>query len=248
MWPVVAEKLQSGRLVLFTGLGCDVGALKSYLASQNVSTDNLFTADLICYGPVIHEAHAQYIDSLERKYKSRVKTFTARHKKEGWTPMYVLAEFESGKIFSTRFDNTEYGAAFRLYTRESCYQCKFKGAGHIADITLGDFWGLTPEMEGYNPGGVSVFIVHNEKGERLMSMIDTQEFSIAPADPEFIITHNPMYYTCRKKPEDYDSFRNDLKTIGLHSAMVKRSGGVLKYYARKYIPGRIRRLLKAILK
>ena len=248
LWPFVAEKLQSGRLVLFTGLGCDVAALKSYIASKGIIADNLFTADLICYGPVIREVHAQFIDFLERKYKSRITSFTARRKIQGWTPSYIFAEFESGQKFCERLYGTDYGAAFKAYSRECCYQCKFKGAGHVSDITLGDFWGLTPEMDGYNPGGVSVFLVHNENGERLMRMIDAQEFHISPADPEFVIAHNSKYHTCMKKPADYASFLDDLKTIGLHAAMVKRSGGILRYYARKYIPRRISRLLKAILK
>ena len=86
LWPLVAEKLKAGREVLFTGLGCDVAALYSYLRANHVDTSKLYTIDLICFGPAILEIHRQYIESLERKYHSRIKSFTVRHKLTGWTP------------------------------------------------------------------------------------------------------------------------------------------------------------------
>lgn len=72
----MAEKLESGLTVLFTGLGCDVAALKSFLKARNTDTSKLFTIDLICYGPTLQEVHRQYIETLEQKYKSRIINFT----------------------------------------------------------------------------------------------------------------------------------------------------------------------------
>ena len=250
LWPFVAEKLASGKQVLFTGLGCDVAALKSYMAVNNVDTSNLYTADLICYGPAPLEVHTQYMDTLEQRYKSRLTSFTVRHKKDGWTPPYILAEFEDGRKFCTNFYGSDYGMAFGKYTRESCYNCRFKGANHQSDVTLGDFWGLTRDMAGWNPDGVSIFIVKTERGEKLMRKIDSLEFELSPADVRFAIEHNTMYYKSRKKPEDYGKFCADLKTLGLHRAIVNRIGKV-RYFARhvrKFIPRPVVRLLKAILR
>ena len=254
LWPSVAEKLESGRQVLFIGLGCDVGALKSFLNAKNIDTSNLFTADLFCYGPAPVEVHRQYIEYLESRYKSRVKNFTVRHKKKGWTPPYVFAEFENGQQFCKQFYTTDYGLAFGTFTREGCYNCRFRGVNHQADVTLGDFWGLTPKMNGYNPDGVSIFIVKTERGEELMRKIDTKEFSLSSADPVFAVEHNRMYYTCRKKPEDYAQLCDDLKTKGLHIAMVNHFGKV-KYYTKgiiqkvkRLIPKSAKRIIKAILR
>jgi len=250
VWPCVAEKLSSGRPVLFTGLGCDVAALKSYLSANHIDMQNLFTADLICYGPALIDVHTQYIDSLERKYKSRLTNFTVRHKAEGWTPPYVLAEFENGKRFCAPFYETDYGLAFGMYTRDSCFHCKFKGSNHQADITLGDFWGMTPDMAGYNPDGVSIFIVKTERGESLMRKIDPEEFALSPADIRTAIESNTMYCASRKKPDDYSRFCEDLRTVGLHRAIVNHFGK-LRYYTmgiRRMIPKPVKRVIKAILR
>lgn len=250
VWPVVAEKLRQGRQVLFTGLGCDVAALKSYMAANNVDTSQLYTADLFCAGPAIPDVHTQYIDALERRYHSSIIGFTVRHKKIGWTPRYILAEFADGRKFCTDFYGTDYGLAFGRYTREACYHCKFKGAGHQADITLGDYWGLKPDMAGWNHDGVSIFIVRTERGEELLRKIDAGEFALSPADVRFALEHNTMYFTCRKKPGDYAKFCEDLRTLGLHRAVVNHMG-MMRYYAarvRKFIPRPVIRLIKAILR
>ena len=105
-------------------------------------------------------------------------------------------------------------------------------------------------MAGWNPDGVSIFIVKTERGEKLMRKIDSLEFELSPADVRFAIEHNTMYYKSRKKPEDYGKFCADLKTLGLHRAIVNRIGKV-RYFARhvrKFIPRPVVRLLKAILR
>ena len=250
VWPCVAEKLLSGRPVLFTGLGCDVAALKSYLSANHIDMQNLFTVDLICYGPAVIDVHKQYIDSLERRYKSRVKNFTVRYKPKGWTPLYVLAEFENGKRFCAPFYDTDYGIAFGKFTRESCYHCKFRGANHQADITIGDFWGMTPDMAGYNSDSVSIFIVKTERGEALIRKIDAEEFSLSPADVNFALKCNKSYCESRKKPYDYARFIEDLKTVGLHRAIVKHYG-FLRYSTigiRKFIPRPVKRVIKVLLR
>ena len=250
LWPIVAEKLEAGKKVLFIGLGCDVAALKAFLSNKKVDTSNLYTVDLICMGPTFQEVHRQYIENLERKYQSRIINFTVRHKAKGWTPPYILAEFENGKKFSTLFYGTDYGIAFGSYARRVCYGCKFRGKNHQADITVGDFWGLKPGMKGYNPNGVSIFLVRTEQGEELIRKIDREKFTIEPADVDFAVEHNPMYYKRREIPEDYDKFCEDLKSVGLHRAIINHLG-IKRYYKQKlkeFVKGILPAPVKAIIK
>ena len=254
LWPLVAEKLESGLTVLFTGLGCDVAALKSFLKARRTDTSKLYTIDLICYGSTLQEVHRQYIETLERKYKSRVINFTVRYKKRGWTPPYIFAEFENGRKFDTDFYASDYGKAFALYARRPCYSCNFRGNNHQSDITVGDFWGLTPQMEGWNKNGVSIMISRTEKGEELIRNIDTKQFSIREADAEFAISHNRMYFMRREKLADYDKFCEDLKSAGLHKAIVNHYGfmkyyfGPMKEHVKRFIPAPVKKILKKILK
>lgn len=254
LWPLAAEKLKEGKEILFTGLGCDVAALKSYLKANHVDSSRLYTVDLICYGPAIPEVHRQYVETLEKKYHSRLKSFTVRHKAKGWTPPYIKAEFEDGRKFLTPFYDSDYGMAFGTYTREQCCKCRFKGANHQADITVGDYWGLTPDMKGWNDNGVSIFLVRTEKGEQLISRIDQQKFSLRPEDVNFAVENNSMYYASRTKPEDYGKFCDDLVSKGLHRAVMNHIGRMnyfkmkVKNYIKKYIPAPAKRLIKAILR
>ena len=254
LWPLVAEKLKEGREVLFTGLGCDVAALKSYLNANHVDSSRLYTVDLICFGPAIPEVHRQYVENLEKKYHSHLKSFTVRHKAKGWTPPYIKAEFDDGRDFLTPFYDSDYGRAFSVYTREQCYKCRFKGTNHQADITLGDFWGVNPAMAGWNKDGVSIFLVRTEKGKELISRIDTQEFALRPEDVKFAVENNSMYYLSRAKPENYGKFCDDLMSKGLHRAIVNQIGlkryckKLIKRFAKKIIPAPLWNLAKRIFR
>ena len=191
---------------------------------------------------------------LEKKYHSRLKSFTVRHKAKGWTPAYIRAVFEDGREFLTPFYDSDYGMAFGTYTREQCYKCRFKGANHQADITVGDYWGLTPAMEGWNNNGVSIFLVRTEKGQELISRIDTQEFALRAEEADFAVRNNPMYYASRTKPENYEKFCDDLVNVGLHRAIVNQIGlkkyckTLMKRFVKKVIPAPALRMAKRILR
>ena len=53
LWPLVAEKLRTGKKILFIGLGCDVAALRSFVRANKLNDENLYAIDLICYGPTL---------------------------------------------------------------------------------------------------------------------------------------------------------------------------------------------------
>ena len=131
---------------------------------------------------------------------------------------------------------------------EMCYSYNFnfRSVNHQSDITIGDYWGLKTEMNGYNPDGVSVFIIHNERGRELVSKVNEDDFALMPADVSYIIQHNPMYYKTREKAADYGKFCSDLKRYGLHRALIIRDGGYLRIYARK-VKSLIRRVIKKFL-
>lgn len=164
--------LDEGKNVLFFGLPCMIAALKKYLGHEY---ETLLTCELICHGPTRSEVHEQYINWLEKKYKSKIVEFSVRHKEKKWLPGYLYAKFENGKIFMENFYMTEYGFAFSVMGRDSCYACKYKGDNSQGDLLIGDFWGAEENDPYWNLEGISSIFVHTEKGMKFLeNVLDIQ--------------------------------------------------------------------------
>lgn len=232
VYKIVEEKLNQKRKVLFIGLGCDIAALLAFLAARKTKIYNLYTIDLICHGTTFSQVAKCFVEDLQQKYKSTLTDFSVRYKKEGWVPKYIFAQFANGKQYCVPFNDTEYGYAFARYKTSRCYNCKFKGNNHKADLTLGDYWGINKESYEYNNYGVSLFIVKNNRGKALLDMIDNESFKLQPSSIEFAMKNNKMYYTCCPQIASSDKFESNLNKKGLHYAIVK-DYGIIKYLLMK---------------
>lgn len=165
----VRRELKNGTDVLFIGLPCEVGGLYAYLG-RNV--DNLYTVELICAGTGSYLAHQDFLDYLEDKEKSKIRSFTYRGKKRGWVPYYVSATYENGDSYSSDFSHSPLGSCIEKYKRSSCYHCYYKLEKRKADITIGDFWTLNPLHPIYNHWGTSVVFPRTNKGMQIMESLD----------------------------------------------------------------------------
>ena len=73
---------------------CDVGNLYKYLEKkQCYDYTNLWTLDFICQGPLKAEAQKEYIAFLEKKYKSKINSFSVRYKNPFWEQVCLRAGF-----------------------------------------------------------------------------------------------------------------------------------------------------------
>lgn len=209
--------LESGRTVLFIGLPCEIGGLKSFLRRDY---ENLTTAELICHGPTSPKVADDFVHSLKRKYQSHVVSFNVRYKKDGrWTPPYLRAEFENGEVFLEPFYSTDYGRAFGLFSRPSCYSCLYKGDKRVADITQGDYWGCNANDSFYTPSGVSVIFVHTEKGNALLDGV--RDLELTETEFEHASKGNPMLSASKAKHPRRDVFAEVFSEKGLHAACKK---------------------------
>ena len=242
VFDLVEEELRRERKVLFVGLGCIVSGLYNRLDARGVGTGDLYTVDLICHGPTVPSIQETFAEALEKRLKAPLVAFNTRFYRDDWSTAYIRAEAANGRLFLQPLYDTDFGFALKYYCRNACYQCAFKGQGHKADITAGDFWGLRPGMEGYNRDGVSILFPHSPKGEQLLERLSRTEYRIGEADASFALEHNPMYGASAEKPSFYAQFEKDLKEYGLHSA-VKRSPGY-----RRFLKVKILRKLKTLLK
>ena len=184
----ISDLLQTDTPVLFIGLPCEVGALKSYLRKEYA---NLYTVELICHGPTSERVAQEYLQTLEEENKSDIIDFSVRYKKDGaWTPPYLYAKFASEKIYCKPFYDTEYGYAFSHLSRPSCSHCVYKGRNTVADITIGDYWGCTEKDPFWNASGVSVIFVHTDKGSLLLR--DLEDFTCVKTTYEQASSGNPL--------------------------------------------------------
>ena len=168
----IEKNLKKGRKVLFSGLPCDVNALKLFLREDYL---NLLTVACVCHGVPSASLWDKYLEEECRKKKENMKDIVAinlRDKCSGWRNYSCTIGFADGKIASQYHDDNPWMRAFihNLTLRPSCYQCSSKLQNSMADITLGDFWGgqslLGNSDDVQQDGGISLVLIHSDKGEK----------------------------------------------------------------------------------
>lgn len=158
--------LQEERNILFSGTGCQVSGLKSYLQKAHVNTERLLTVDLLCHGTPSPKLWSDYMSFIQKKEK--VKSYTFRFKGIGWHGYNVKAIYASGKV---RINNTKEKTFLNLFglnlvLRPSCYQCIYKNTDRASDIMIGDFWGIEKTLpQFYDNIGVSLLFCNTAKGK-----------------------------------------------------------------------------------
>lgn len=166
--------LSAGRTVLFSGTPCQIDGLYGYLKKD---FDNLFTIDVICHGVPNEKFFNDYLEEERKRRKARKITgYTFRDKSQGWgmvgridllkkdgssDSVYIPARLES--YYTLFLDAAIY--------RENCYSCKYAAQKRIADLTIGDFWGIEtehPELLVDNScsirDGISCVLANSNKG------------------------------------------------------------------------------------
>ncbi len=206
----VKSLLEQGEQVLFIGLPCIVAAMYRFLGER---AENLLTCELVCHGPTSEKIHREYIAYLEDKFQSKIIDFSVRRKKGQWVPAYLYAKFENGQLFEKPFYSTEYGFAFSVLGRESCYDCQYKGDNRLADIMLGDFWGATREDLFWNDKGVSVIFAETEKGNSAIKSL--KNIKLFPTTFEKAIAGNPMVIKSKTKSPQREKFAKLFANKGL---------------------------------
>lgn len=166
----VKKQLDANRLCCFSGTGCQVAGLKSYLRKDY---PNLVTIDVICHGVPNQKLFNQHISYLERKYQDKVVNYQFRDNTKGIG--CEICTFENRKmVINPSYDLSPYLYAFihGYISRYSCYDCKFARIPRQGDISLGDYWGVKyfiPQIN--NENGVSLVIINTEKGKIILEKI-----------------------------------------------------------------------------
>lgn len=166
----VKLQLANGKKVLFSGLGCQVAALLSFLKNDK-HIDKLLTVDLICGGVPSSFLITKYVEHTNIE-----SILSYRDKRR-----YVLTvKTKSGMIKSVPKNERPlpiYGFTTGATNRYSCYACKFAKGHRKSDITIGDYWGQKFEIE-ERQKGLSVTIAHSSKGVKALEAVNIAKKTI----------------------------------------------------------------------
>jgi len=245
VFPLVENDLRANLKVLFSGTGCQIDGLLSYLKSKRVNIENLYTMDVICYGCPSPLLFSDFIMWLKKKYKGNISSFVFRDKKIcGWD-----AHIESAVISGKKRTGVKWRDLFycNLSLRPSCYNCKYSTVQHPADITMGDAWGINqvkPEFD--DNRGVSIFLTNGDKGKELLQIIknncDVEEL---PLERPFL-QRNQSLYSPHKPRGNRDDFWKTYYEGGIElliqkyakTKIFKKLKAKLRYFKKKLIYGR----------
>lgn len=172
----VRNFLKSGREVLFSGTGCQVGGLKSFLRKDY---PNLITLEIICEGtpsPGVWERHLRHLcpDMKELHYLS------FRDKEYGWTQTliadYTNKEGTRKKIAVPAAKEPYIKAMFgAISLAHNCYSCQFREGRSGADIIVGDMWALRIVAPDAKPEcGASVILCNTKRGVNVVEELKSQ--------------------------------------------------------------------------
>lgn len=218
----VRSLLKSGRKILFSGTPCQVAALYAVLGNAATSV-NLFTVDIVCHGTPSVKVFEKYIKELEKEESAIVATSRFRDKRKVWNGYMLQHCFKSGKSVSEHYNQSKYMRLFlsRICQNLSCDDCHYRKLPRVADITLGDYWGVSkyhPEMD--DDKGTSVVLLNTEHGKALFESVAGK---VAQCDSkvEYAIAGNPCIVRSSKQhPKRFDFFA-DLDKYTLNDLIKK---------------------------
>lgn len=211
----VKEYLDNNKIVLFVGTPCQVAGLYAFI--KNKEYNNLYTADLICHGVPSSKVYRKYLEELKEKYNSKPTEISFRDKTYGWKKFSVKVIFEGNLKYIKDLGNDKFMRAFlsNICLRPSCYECKFAKLPRVADITLGDFWGVKNIDNSLDDDtGTSELVINSEKGKKLLSKIRDNIF-VKELELTDGIKYNPCLIGSVNIPEKRTKFFIDLDKYSL---------------------------------
>lgn len=208
----IKRDLEKKRNVLFCGTPCQVAGLKNFLGKEY---DELITCDFVCGGLPSHKLYEEYLDYLEDKYNSKIKSVDFRPKTHGWKRYAVLIKFENGKRYNALGVEDPFLRSFlygKLSVRDYCLKCKFSDT-HQSDITIADFWRHEKLSDLKNENGISLAICNTEKGYELFSKLK-KDYLLERLELESALYNHKKIQSSKAQIEVHDKFLQNTQIHG----------------------------------
>lgn len=237
--------LKENKLVLFSGTGCQVGGLLSFLKNKKYN-GKLITVDIICGGVPSRLLLHKFIENEPYQIQS-IKSF--RTKDNGWKStgfrynMKVIDKNNETHDYTNIRNLVTDGFSIELTNRYSCYKCNFVGKNRLSDFTIGDLWGdkMYPN-EHYN--GISLLIVHSNFAHEILNQL-TEYLSTNITDTQSAIQNNKRII----KGNNYIRFTWERRLMpfffkNLNYSILKK---IYAYDFNKYSPWYLYKIYRTIL-
>ena len=254
----IETQLENGRRVLFSGVPCQIAALKTYL---NREVDNLVLVDIVCHGTPSNRMFRDYLDFYQKKRRITIIDFVFRDKRYGQDHRgkYTYCSGRKGgkEIRESHFrpiSSSYYKLFLNCATmRMSCYSCQFASPERVGDISLCDYWGVND----YHPdfvkmirkerlSGISAVMVNTSKGEKCLDVLKDRLIQI-PTDYTNVRKNNPQLNMPSKKPVYYDDIMTLYENAGYQAVdkyyFKKFKKVIIRSYLGRAIPGKMRKRL-----
>lgn len=215
------KNLEQGKYVLYSGTPCQIAGLKAFLSKEY---ERLYTCDIICHGVPSIKVFKKYLNEMEKEYDSKVNSICFRDKTYGWNKFSMKIKFENGKEYKSKLNEDEYMQAFlkNLSLRPSCYNCKYSKIPRVADISLGDFWGIERINKEFDDDkGTSLVLLNNDKGKELFDDIKDKIYYTTECDLDYAIEMNPCICGSVKQPKTRKDFFKKLDDLEMKELIKK---------------------------
>lgn len=239
----VKKDLEDGRKVLFSGTGCQINGISLFLGKEY---SNLFLLDIICHGTPSPKLWREYV-AYQEKQHGKLKSVNFRCKDDNWINFGI----KKNCIYTPKSEDAFMHMFLHNYClRPACYECQAKRY-RKSDITIADFWGIERVAPDMNDGrGTSLVIIRTDKGHELFESIKSalkwQEVSYEEG-----VKGNPSEHKSVARPQQRDSFFEDLNIMSFNEIKEKYASGIEASFPRKIyrkIKYKIKMILRGVLK
>ncbi len=239
----IKQIIASDKIVLFSGVPCQVAAVKKCIKS-----DKLITLAVVCHGTIERNIWKKYLDEEEKINESSIVEVFMRDKTKGYLNYGLKFRFKNGTEHITFRKNDGYFLKCftdGLFERDRCLSCTYKGNNIMSDLLVGDAWGMEKIFPQFmDKLGASAVLVLTEKGRYIFNEIK-DSFSVRNIDSQEVIHSNPRIILPESRNALQKSFNKKLEKLDSN----------IHYWTEKYakptifirIKGKILRLKNKLL-
>lgn len=234
----VKNAVKTGRQVLVCGTPCQMVALRTYLRKQY---SNLLIVDFICRGINSPKILSEYLKMHERLKGAKIVAIKQKNKELGWRRLTTKLTFETGDVVYDPRETSPYMQGYltaNMYSRPSCYVCKFKGFPRMADLTLADCWGAVNQLNGELDGdlGTSLVLVNTEQGRKAIEWIKRTTTLVHTSFSDALEGNKMLVDSLSRPTKDRDLYFKMLREEGFEKATkYLLSSGTSKYSFKNFV-------------